>query len=476
MNLDVSAPLFPPGMIHQLAELPPQSVVYTSATAAQLAQDTAVATSIAPEDHEFAASMVRDARTASDLGALSYVGFQRTKVATEFRKAVAFAVPGSSAFQAQYWCADLLCSGAIPEIIDSLIFVASRHVCPLNPRIAEYARVRLSDLVQMVGRDAVCLEEEGDSAAVGMRIEDRFLVAKGTLSGGASKPAKKSRPSKACQLRQKHMGFRNSREVRELLAEVVYIMFVSPKTAGQDMVEISGVDEFDHRYMFGRMVAPSTEYAQPVLRGTDVGAVRIAANEFAYQIWLSRNQPQHNTLAAAYWIEWIGEFDRRCRGGRRAAAGRGDVGAVDAPSIDSSEFPTAVLLQHRGAGSTVAKKAPAINIGGFARTHLIANGKAAEHPVWILWDVLIHFTSGPGQNAPMRAMAVRALCDLYALQFQSTTDRIKKNRHLLYCAVRMFTEPVDFGKPLLSVPTKNVADAISQVHAHVYRQVAARQI
>lgn len=464
----MSAPFFPSTLGQRLAELPPKTVVYASASAEQNAGPPAP-----PESTDaFSGSLVRDKRTAADLGALTYVGFQRTRVATEFRKALGYAVPGGSAFQAQYWCADLLCSGAIPEIVDALIFVASRHVCPLNPRIAEYARVRLGDLLRLVGRDAAVCPDEGDDPAAegggGMRAEDRFLLARGVpgAKGGAKK-----RASKGCQLRQRHMGFRNNREVRELLAEVVYVLFVSPKTAGQDMVEISGVDEFDHRYMFGRMVAPSTEFAKPVLRGEDVGAVRIAVNEFAYQIWLSRGRPQDNTLAAVYWIEWMCEFDRRCRG-------RG--GRKKTPATDTQATPATPAT---GVSNNVAGTAAltAVDIGGFARTHLIANGKAAEHPVWILWDVLVHYASStvgpnPAGAMAMRAMTVRALCDLYALQFQCTTERIKKNRHLLYCAVRMFTEPVDFGRPLLSVPAKNVADAITQVHAHVYCQVAQRQL
>lgn len=371
-------------------------------------------------------SIIRDTRTAEQLAGASFLGFCRAKVCSEFRTAL---VSGNAHHQAQFWCADLLCSGAIIDICDSLISVASRHTVSLNPRLVIYLDTqiaRLFDIIQnskhTTERESVDIEQLNNMLYVSSKRRPTTTI---TDSNKKPKP-----PSKTTEIRQKYLAFRNNKQVRELLAEMVYVVFSSRKSSGQDTIDICGTDEFDNGNMTSRLCATSTEYGDVVLKRADADEMRIAVNEFSYQLSLSQLVPKYNTLSAVYWIEWTLELERR-------------------------------------------SKLTKTGIECFARTHYAVDSKYRTMPIWILWDVVRHYAASKANG--MAEKVCSAIANLFCFQFSGAASRLKKTRHLLYYAVRLFTEPVEFNAPLLITNSTNSIppEVVESIHA-TYTQISLR--
>jgi hypothetical protein len=367
-------------------------------------------------------SIIRDTRTTEQLAGASFLGFCRAKVCSEFRTAL---VSGNAHHQAQFWCADLLCSGAIIDICDSLISVVSRHTGSLNPRLVIYLDTqitRLFDIMQNSKHAAV-------SESVDLEKLNNMLYASKRRPTMMESNQKPKTQSKTAEARQKYLAFRNNKQVRELLAEMVYVVFSSRKSSGQDTIDICGTDEFDNGNMTSRLCATSTEYGDVALKRADADEMRIAVNEFSYQLSLSHQTPKYNTLSAVYWIEWTLELERRCK--------------LTKTSIDC-----------------------------FARTHYAVDSKYRTMPLWILWDVVRHYASTKANANGMAEKVCSAIANLFCFHFSGAASRLKKTRHLLYYAVRMFTEPVEFHAPLLI--TNTIPPEVAETIHATYTQISLR--
>ena len=368
-------------------------------------------------------SIIRDSRTAEQLAGASFLGFCRTKVAAEFRTSL---VSGNAHHQAQFWCADLVCSGAILEICDSLIWVVSRHTGSLNPRLVMYLDEQISNLFHIITNDKSKIGSKYLDETENINELLLLTHAKNTqMQFTETRPAA---PSKTAVIRNKYMNYRNNKQVRELLAEMVYVVFSSRKASGQDTIDICGTDEFDNGNMTSRLAAPSADFGTPCLKQPDADEMRIAANEFAYQLSLSQSLPKYNTLAAVYWIEWTLELERRC-------------------------------------------KMTKTQVDGAARTHYPVETRYKTLPIWILWDIIQHYAKAKSNGIADKVIA--SVANLFCFQFTNANARLKKTRHLLYYAVRIFTEHVDFHAPLLTNPIP--PDVAESIHA-TYTQVAHKLV
>lgn len=362
-------------------------------------------------------SIIRDNRTAGELAGASFLGFCRTKVAAEFRTSL---VSGNAHHQAQFWCADLVCSGAILEICDSLISVVSRHTGSLNPRLVIYLDEQITNLFNIITTNkskigSKYLDETED-------IDELLINTKKTKSSLFTE-TRPTLTSKTAEIRNKYMNYRNNKKVRELLAEMVYVVFSSRKASGQDTMDICGTDEFDNGNMTSRLAAPSADFGTPCLKQNDADEMRIAANEFSYQLSLTQHSPKYNTLTAVYWIEWTLELERRC-------------------------------------------KMTKTQVDGAPRTHYPVETRYKTLPIWILWDIVQHYAKAKSNGIADKVIA--SVANLFCFQFTNANARLKKTRHLLYYAVRIFTEHVDFHAPLLTTPIPpDVAESIHTTYAQV---------
>ena len=142
-------------------------------------------------------------------------------------------------------------------------------------------------------------------------------------------------------------------------------------------------------------------------------------NEFAYSIHT------RDTVSACYWIEWLIEFDIDCK----------------------------------------KKKEP---LGIERRTHIPVPYKHQEDTIWIIWDVLQNAINSVSASETVRDLMSRiisALLQLFCIHY--TPGCAKRRKHLLYFAVTLLTENVDFTNlEMISNKTmvKKVVDNIDNVY------------
>ena len=379
-------------------------------------------------------SIIVDDRPAVAFGTMTFAGYQKAKVKTELFNAL---VTGSVDL-AQYWCADLVCSGGLIDVRDIIVRAVSKHTVLTNPGLTVYVSRRMEELGRYVSAAEMKLGPK--SMATIEDEEDEEEGKRGKKGGGGSNNSfsatdyipvavRHDIASRAVKLRHLMMELRNRKKVRELVAEILFVVWASPKTPGITPLVFEPMDEFVHGKMAQRLRAPDTGFGAMVRMEKDADEMRIAANEFAFQMWTAgenRTKPlgevigdryhvqgadvqgekQGTTMAAAYWIEWTIEFDRSCR-------------ARKSPCVCDRRLKYAVADKHK------------------------------SDPIWILWDILILCAQNFGARiSPLIPVVVDSLSKLYCAQYSSANA--KKNRHLLYAAVRLITETADLECPLLS--------------------------
>lgn len=399
------------------------------------------------------ASMIVDTRPASAFGLRTFTGYQKAKVKTELFNSL---VTGSTDL-AQFWAADLLCSGALLDIRDIIIRVVSKHTVSVNPVLTIYMAKRLHELGRFIDNAEAKLGPvtaesfNADDSSDGDDGSDGEPQGKGRSKAGRQnpspfipKPSAVNTATRAVKLRGCMMDMRNQKKIREMVAEILFIVSVSPKTPGIAPIVFESVDEFTHGNMAQRLFAPTPGFASAVRMQEDADEMQIAANEFAYQMVTAcenrtkapevvqrermsggmvagqrQGQRQGTTLAAVYWVEWTVEFDRLCR-------------ARKTPCVCARRLKYAVANKYR------------------------------TDPIWILWDILLLCSHkyGPSIHTVVPSV-LEGLTQMFCVRYTPATA--KKERHLLYAAIRLFTEPTDFECPFLScaVPGTTGADRIT---------------
>lgn len=208
---------------------------------------------------------------------------------------------------------------------------------------------------------------------------------------------------------------RNSSNMRKLFAEIICVLCFSNKKHSFEHMKLNGEEEFDIENIAERLRAPNTNFAADVFRRKDPKECFIAANEFAYSL------DARDTFMACYWVEWMIAFDGECKKRREQC------------------------LADR-------------------RTHVPVPAKHQEDVIWILWDILAYAVEKRENIGPkireLWSRIISALLQLFCIHY--TPGCAKKRRFLLYFAVAILTEDVNYSvemisnKPMIEVVIKNI--------------------
>jgi hypothetical protein len=193
------------------------------------------------------------------------------------------------------------------------------------------------------------------------------------------------------------MDMRNEPKVRRIFAKLVSILCTSRKKGKMEYVKVDKENDFDVLKLSARLKAPTADFGQKVLKAEDPTEVYVAINELCYHI--SKNV--RNALMSQYWIEWILEFDNKCRKKKeRCQCIRRDF----APQDDD---------------------------GG-------------KDIVFLIWDALLTEAKTRTQmHSKALTNIMMSLLELFKIRFSSGTK--KRRRHLLYFAVGLLCEPLDLA-------------------------------
>jgi hypothetical protein len=218
------------------------------------------------------------------------------------------------------------------------------------------------------------------------------------------------------------LTLRNNVKVRQLFSEIICVLSQSRKKHSLETVKIQKTDEFDMTHMASKLKAPSIDYANAVFKSDDPKELYIAMNEFAYHI----SSASKNCVSACYWLEWLLEFETMCK--------------------QNKELPIAET-----------------------RTFAPVLDKFTKDPIWIIWDIILHECD---DKNPLAKKIINALLELFSIKY--TTGVKKKRRFIIYFAINLLTEHVDYNIDIIS--NKTSIDAIMKKIGLVYKDVKKNEI
>jgi len=216
------------------------------------------------------------------------------------------------------------------------------------------------------------------------------------------------------------LTMRNNSKVRQLFSEIICVLCQSRKKHSFEPVKILKETEFDMTHMASRLKAPSIEYAKHIFKPDDPKELYIAINEFSYHI----SQESKNSVSACYWLEWLLEFETTCKHNKEVCIAE-------------------------------------------TRTFAPVLDKFNKDTIWIIWDAILYECKDV-----LKKKIINALLDIFSIKYTSGVK--KKRRFIIYYAISLLTENVDFSIVLIS--NKKQLDLIMKKIGGVYKDVKKNEI
>jgi len=200
-----------------------------------------------------------DTRKGIEFKGISFSTFQKSKVKNELLESFIH----SKIEDACYWAAELICSGHLVDVWETIILFLSKHIHLGNPKLPIYISLRFDQFKTIQMNDD--LDDD--------------------------------------------LSLRNNVIIRKLFAEMIGILCLSRKKHSFEPVYINKADDFNMTSITNRLKAPNLDYAKDILKNNDPKEFIIAINEFCYHI----SSHSKNVVSACYWVEWILEFEAICK-------------------------------------------------------------------------------------------------------------------------------------------------------------------
>lgn len=288
--------------------------------------------------------LISDVRKHEDFAGITFSMYKRSQV----KKSLVEAMNKCAIEEANYWTAEFICCGCFIELWEIILEFMGRNINTSNPKLPVIISKCFQDFKEMAMNE--------------------YLT--------------------------NQLDMRNDQKIRRLMAKVVSILCTSRKKSKMEYVKIDKENDFDILKLSSRLKAPSTDYGKNVLKSEDPTEVYVAINELCYHI----SKDVRNALMSQYWIEWILEFDNKCRKKKERCQ---CIRREFAPQDDE-------------------------------------NGKDI---VFLIWDAIL--TEAKSRPQKIITTILINLLDLFKMRFTSGTK--KRRRHLLYFSISLLCEPLDLN-------------------------------
>ena len=173
--------------------------------------------------------------------------------------------------------------------------------------------------------------------------------------------------------------------------------------------------DFDFIHIQNKLKAPNTKYSDEIMLEEDPKELILSINELSYHI----SKDSNNTIFACYWINWIIEYELRCRRQKKE-----------------------LICQRRN-----------VNV----------ESKMQKNTIWIVWDVFLFYT----KNDKVLEKIVKSSLNLFCIQYNYSSN--KKYRELLYYMVMLINEKFEMPKKLIS-ETEKINIILEKIN-NIYKQI-----
>ena len=313
-------------------------------------------------------SEINDLRGESEFRGVSFSKFKKSDVKKELLNSLI----NSKIEPACYWSAELICSGHYSELWEIIILFFSKYVHLGNLNIGIYLEMRVFDF-------------------------------KGIMNNGYS---------------DNILRLRNNDKIRKLFCEIMCVLCDAKKRHSFDNVKIKPED-LNILSVKDKFKAPSAEYGEEVFTVDDPKELFPFVNELAYSVTTSGN----NLMNACYWIEWIIEYEKRCK---------------------------------------ALKEKICCDRRIFAKV----DSNCQKDIVWIIWDI---FLKEAEKRSKLTLKIINSLISLFCLKY--TAGCFKKRKNLMYLAISVLCETFTCEKEIIRHSQLDLVIRIKQNINYVYEQI-----
>lgn len=311
---------------------------------------------------------INDLRHDSDFKSATFSKFKKSDVKKELLNSLI----NSKIEPACYWSAELICSCHYSDLWETILLFFSKYVHLGNANIATYLEMRINDFKAIVN------DGYGDHC----------------------------------------IGLRNNEKIRKLFCEIMCVLCDAKRRHSFDNVKIKH-DDLNMLTIKDKFTAPSTEYGEEIFSVDDPKELFPFVNELAYSVTDSGNNQMH----ACYWIEWIIEYENRCK-----------------------------LLKEK--------------IFCDRREFAKVDSKFQKDIVWIIWDI---FLNESNKRSKLVQKIMESLISLFCLKY--TTGCHKKRKNLMYLAISILCETFVLEKEIIRHSKIDLVSNIKKNIHLVYKQI-----
>jgi len=313
-------------------------------------------------------SEINDLRGEGDFRGITFSKFKKSDVKKELLNSLTH----SKIEPACYWSAELICSGHYSDLWEIILLFYSKFIHLGNSNIGIYLEMRINDF-------------------------------KGITNNGYSDDV---------------LRLRNNQKIRLLFCEIMCVLCDAKRRHSFDNVKIKQ-DDLNMLSVKDKFKAPSTEYGEEVFTTEDPKELFPFVNELAYSVTISGN----NQMLACYWIEWIFEYEIRCKALREK-----------------------IFCERRN----------------FAKV----DSKCQKDIVWIIWDI---FLKESEKRTKLVSKLMNSLLSLFCLKY--VTGCHKKRKNLMYLAISILCETFIPEKEIIRHSQRELVNKIKQNINFVYGQI-----
>ena len=203
-------------------------------------------------------SEINDLRGEKDFKSFSFSKFKKVEVKKELLNSLL----QSKIEPACYWSAELICSGHYTDLWEIIVLFFSKYIHLGNSNICIYLEMRINDF-------------------------------KTCVNNGYSDDT---------------IRLRNNDKIRKMFCEIMCVLCDAKRRHSFDNVKIKP-DDMNMITIKDKFKAPFTEYGEEVFTTEDPKELFPFVNELAYSVTITGN----NQIMSCYWIEWIFEYESRCK-------------------------------------------------------------------------------------------------------------------------------------------------------------------
>lgn len=313
-------------------------------------------------------SEINDIRGESEFRGFSFSKFKKSDVKKELLNSLIH----SKIEPACYWSAELICAAHYSDLWEVILLFFSKFVHLGNSNIGIYLEMRINDFKSILD------------------------------NGYTDSP----------------LRLRNNEKIRKLFCEVMCVLCDAKRRHSFDNVKIKQ-DDLNMLTIKDKFKAPSTEYGEEVFTVEDPKELFPFVNELAYSVTASGN----NQMNACYWIEWIIEYENRCKA-----------------------LKEKIFCERRA----------------FAKV----DSKCQKDIVWIIWDIFLKEAS---KRQKIIKKLMQSFLSLFCLKY--TTGCHKKRKNILYLAISILCENFVAEKELIRHSQLELVNTIKKNIDSVYGQI-----